>query len=90
MVSDLIESSLVGHKLEGLLFGGAPAPDSLVPRARSAFPGATMYVPPNLSLAVVSQACSGVECVRAMHAPLTQTSLDGGDAHGCTDTICIT
>ncbi|KAH6914008.1 hypothetical protein BKA70DRAFT_1260152 [Coprinopsis sp. MPI-PUGE-AT-0042] len=42
MVSDLIESSLVGHKLEGLLFGGAPAPDSLVPRARSAFPGATM------------------------------------------------
>ena len=46
MVSDLIESSLVGHKLEGLLFGGAPAPDSLVPRARAAFPGATMYVLP--------------------------------------------
>ncbi|KAG2015644.1 long-chain-fatty-acid-CoA ligase [Coprinopsis cinerea AmutBmut pab1-1] len=42
MVSDLIESSLVGHKLEGLLFGGAPAPDSLVPRARKAFPSATM------------------------------------------------
>ncbi|KAJ3517299.1 hypothetical protein NMY22_g13995 [Coprinellus aureogranulatus] len=42
MVSDLIESSLVGHPLEGLLFGGAPAPDSLVPRARKAFPTATM------------------------------------------------
>ncbi|TEB38383.1 acetyl-CoA synthetase-like protein [Coprinellus micaceus] len=42
MVSDLIESSLVGHPLEGLLFGGAPAPDSLVPRAREAFPTATM------------------------------------------------
>jgi acyl-CoA synthetase (AMP-forming)/AMP-acid ligase II len=44
MVSDLIESSLVGHPLEGLLFGGAPAPDSLVPRAREAFPTATMCV----------------------------------------------
>ncbi|KAJ2925118.1 hypothetical protein H1R20_g11976, partial [Candolleomyces eurysporus] len=42
MVSDLIESSLAGHPLEGLLFGGAPAPDSLVPRARKAFPTATM------------------------------------------------
>ncbi|KAJ2913136.1 hypothetical protein MD484_g7268, partial [Candolleomyces efflorescens] len=42
MVSDLIESSLAGHPLEGLLFGGAPAPDSLVPRARKAFPAATM------------------------------------------------
>lgn len=42
MVSDLSDSSLVGHPLEGLLFGGAPAPDSLVPRARKAFPTATM------------------------------------------------
>ncbi|KAF9012333.1 hypothetical protein BDQ17DRAFT_1343710 [Cyathus striatus] len=42
MVADLTESSLVGHPLEGLLFGGAPAPDSLVPRARNAFPMATM------------------------------------------------
>ncbi|KAF8629681.1 hypothetical protein AX17_005617 [Amanita inopinata Kibby_2008] len=42
MVSDIIESSLAGHPLEGLLFGGAPAPDSLVPRAQEAFPTATM------------------------------------------------
>ncbi|KAF8658333.1 hypothetical protein AX16_002100 [Volvariella volvacea WC 439] len=42
MVADLTESSLVGHPLEGLLFGGSPAPDSLVPRARKAFPTATM------------------------------------------------
>ncbi|KJA19908.1 hypothetical protein HYPSUDRAFT_68905 [Hypholoma sublateritium FD-334 SS-4] len=42
MVTDLTLSSLVGHPLEGLLFGGAPAPDSLVPRARKAFPTATM------------------------------------------------
>lgn len=42
MVSDLSDSSLVGHPLEGLLFGGAPAPNSLVPRARKAFPTATM------------------------------------------------
>jgi len=44
MISDLSDSSLVGHPLEGLLFGGAPAPDSLIPRARKAFPTATMYV----------------------------------------------
>ncbi|KAG6849878.1 hypothetical protein H0H93_004096 [Arthromyces matolae] len=42
MVSDLIESSLSGYRLEGLLFGGSPAPDTLVPRAHSAFPAATM------------------------------------------------
>ncbi|TFK75420.1 acetyl-CoA synthetase-like protein [Pluteus cervinus] len=42
MVADLAESSLVGHPLEGLLFGGSSAPDSLVPRARKAFPTATM------------------------------------------------
>jgi len=42
MVTDLTLSSLVGHPLEGLLFGGAPAPDTLVPRAREAFPTAMM------------------------------------------------
>jgi hypothetical protein len=42
MVTDLTLSTLVGHPLEGLLFGGAPAPDSLVARAREAFPNATM------------------------------------------------
>ncbi|KAJ3516840.1 hypothetical protein NLJ89_g878 [Agrocybe chaxingu] len=42
MVTDLTLSSLAGHPLEGLLFGGAPAPDSLVRRARDAFPSATM------------------------------------------------
>ncbi|KAG6917312.1 hypothetical protein DXG01_002970 [Tephrocybe rancida] len=42
MVADLTESSLAGDSLDGLLFGGSPAPDSLVPRARNAFPTATM------------------------------------------------
>ncbi|KAG6837737.1 hypothetical protein H0H93_003539 [Arthromyces matolae] len=42
MVADLTESSLAGHSLDGLLFGGSPAPDSLVPRARQAFPTAVM------------------------------------------------
>lgn len=42
MVADLTESSLAGHPLEGLLFGGSPAPESLVPRARKAFPSAVM------------------------------------------------
>lgn len=42
MVTDLTLSTLVGHPLEGLLFGGSPAPDSLVARARTAFPKATM------------------------------------------------
>jgi acyl-CoA synthetase (AMP-forming)/AMP-acid ligase II len=46
MVADLIDSSLAGHPLEGLLFGGSPTPDSLVGRARKAFPKATMYVVP--------------------------------------------
>ena len=42
MVSDLTLSSLVGYPLQALLFGGAPAPESLVPRASAAFPTATM------------------------------------------------
>ncbi|KAF7782563.1 hypothetical protein Agabi119p4_1939 [Agaricus bisporus var. burnettii] len=42
MVADLIDSSLAGHPLEGLLFGGSPTPDSLVGRARKAFPKAMM------------------------------------------------
>lgn len=42
MVADLANSSLVGHNLEGLLFGGSPAPDTLAARARQAFPSATM------------------------------------------------
>ncbi|KAF5385818.1 hypothetical protein D9615_002571 [Tricholomella constricta] len=42
MVADLTESSLAGHSLDGLLFGGSPAPDTLVPRARKAFPSAVM------------------------------------------------
>lgn len=44
MVSDIVESSLVGYPLEGLLFGGSPAPPSLVPRAQKAFPTAIMQV----------------------------------------------
>ncbi|KAF9441643.1 acetyl-CoA synthetase-like protein [Macrolepiota fuliginosa MF-IS2] len=42
MVADLTESSLAGHPLEGLLFGGSPTPDSLVGRAKKAFPKATL------------------------------------------------
>ncbi|KAF8070124.1 hypothetical protein FPV67DRAFT_1003106 [Lyophyllum atratum] len=42
MVADLTDSSLAGHPLDGLLFGGSPAPDTLVPRAQKAFPTATM------------------------------------------------
>ncbi|KAF8897515.1 hypothetical protein BD779DRAFT_1608102 [Infundibulicybe gibba] len=42
MVSDLTESSTAGYPLDSLLFGGAPAPDSLAERARGAFPHATM------------------------------------------------
>lgn len=44
MVADLIESSLVGYPIDNLLFGGSPAPDALVPRARNAFPTASMLV----------------------------------------------
>ncbi|KAF9566756.1 long-chain-fatty-acid-CoA ligase [Agrocybe pediades] len=42
MVTDLILSPLAKYPLEGLLFGGAPAPDTLVRRAMEAFPTATM------------------------------------------------
>ncbi|KAF8062191.1 hypothetical protein FPV67DRAFT_1563616 [Lyophyllum atratum] len=42
MVSDILDSSLVGYSLDGLLFGGSPAPITLVPRAQEAFPTATM------------------------------------------------
>jgi len=42
MVTDLILSPLANYPLEGLLFGGAPAPDTLVRRGMEAFPTATM------------------------------------------------
>ncbi|CAA7259743.1 unnamed protein product [Cyclocybe aegerita] len=42
MVSDLADSSAAGLPLDALMFGGAPAPDTLTPRARRAFPTATM------------------------------------------------
>ncbi|KAF8165363.1 hypothetical protein B0H34DRAFT_688919 [Crassisporium funariophilum] len=42
MVADLTDSLNHGHLLESLMFGGAPAPDSLAKRARQAFPTATM------------------------------------------------
>lgn len=44
MVSDLIDSSLAGYRLEGLFFGGSPAPEILTERARQVFPGAQLYV----------------------------------------------
>ncbi|KDR83762.1 hypothetical protein GALMADRAFT_236121 [Galerina marginata CBS 339.88] len=42
MVSDLADSSGAGQPLEGLMFGGAPAPDSLTTRAKLAFPTASL------------------------------------------------
>ncbi|KAF8974758.1 hypothetical protein BDZ97DRAFT_1775265 [Flammula alnicola] len=43
MVADLTESSGTGNfSVESLMFGGAPAPDSLAARAHHAFPSASM------------------------------------------------
>ncbi|KAK0243596.1 hypothetical protein EDD85DRAFT_804503 [Armillaria nabsnona] len=42
MVSDLMDSSLVGYPLDGLFFGGSPAPEILSSRAREIFPGAEL------------------------------------------------
>lgn len=42
MVSDLADSSGAGQQLEGLMFGGAPAPISLTTRAKQAFPTASL------------------------------------------------
>lgn len=42
MVSDLVDSSLAGYPLDGLLFGGASASDLLAKRANAAFPTAVM------------------------------------------------
>ena len=46
MVSDLADNPGAGQQLEGLMFGGAPAPISLTTRAKEAFPKASMYVTP--------------------------------------------
>ncbi|KAF8639785.1 hypothetical protein AX17_001045 [Amanita inopinata Kibby_2008] len=42
MVSDLTDVARNGLPLDALMFGGAPAPDSLTSRAKKAFPGAMM------------------------------------------------
>ncbi|KAK0471890.1 hypothetical protein IW261DRAFT_1553475 [Armillaria novae-zelandiae] len=42
MVSDLIDSSIAGYPLEGLFFGGSPAPEILSSRAREIFPTAEL------------------------------------------------
>jgi len=42
MVSDLMHTAHTGHSLEGLMFGGAPAPETLPKRAKEAFPDALM------------------------------------------------
>ncbi|KAF5393503.1 hypothetical protein D9757_000599 [Collybiopsis confluens] len=42
MVYDLLESSLVGHPLEGLFFGGSPASEVLASQAQAAFPTARL------------------------------------------------
>ena len=45
MVSDLTEIAEAGKfLLESLMFGGAPAPNSLAARARKAFPTTSMCV----------------------------------------------
>lgn len=42
MVSDLIESDLVGYGLETLIFGGSPAHDQLPAKGKRVFPSAVM------------------------------------------------
>ncbi|KIK67403.1 hypothetical protein GYMLUDRAFT_217659 [Collybiopsis luxurians FD-317 M1] len=42
MVYDLLNSSLVGHPLEGLFFGGSPASEVLASQAQAAFPTARL------------------------------------------------
>ncbi|KAJ4002058.1 hypothetical protein F5050DRAFT_797677 [Lentinula boryana] len=42
MVSDLLDSSLVGHPLEGLFFGGSPPSEVLASQAQAAFPTARL------------------------------------------------
>ncbi|KAL0955924.1 hypothetical protein HGRIS_002116 [Hohenbuehelia grisea] len=42
MVSDLTESSLAGHHLDALIFGGAAAPSGLPAKARKSFPAAIL------------------------------------------------
>lgn len=42
MVSDLMDSSLAGYPLDGLFFGGSPAPEVLSSRAREVFPTAEL------------------------------------------------
>ncbi|KAE9399485.1 acetyl-CoA synthetase-like protein [Gymnopus androsaceus JB14] len=42
MVSDLLDSPLVGHPLEGLFFGGSPASELLPSQAQAAFPTARL------------------------------------------------
>ncbi|KAF8913879.1 hypothetical protein CPB84DRAFT_1757805 [Gymnopilus junonius] len=42
MVSDLADSTGAGEPLEGLMFGGAPAPTALTTRATEAFPTASL------------------------------------------------
>uniref|UniRef100_A0A8H8CLN0 Uncharacterized protein n=1 Tax=Psilocybe cubensis TaxID=181762 RepID=A0A8H8CLN0_PSICU len=42
MVSDLSDSSCSGHPLESLMFGGAPAHNSLAERAKQSFPTASL------------------------------------------------
>jgi len=42
MVADLTDSTAVGAPLDGVMFGGAPAPDLLAKKARQAFPTASV------------------------------------------------
>ncbi|KAF8625416.1 hypothetical protein AX15_005380 [Amanita polypyramis BW_CC] len=42
MVTDILESSLAGYPLEGILFGGSSSPPSLVSKAQKVFPTAVM------------------------------------------------
>jgi len=42
MVSDLTDGPHTGHSLEGLMFGGAPPPETLPKRAKEAFPDALL------------------------------------------------
>ncbi|KAG6866361.1 hypothetical protein C0991_005282 [Blastosporella zonata] len=74
MVADLTESSLAGHSLDGLLFGGSPAPDSLVPRARDAFPTAVILPGKTIRLGRPARQSTSPFCA---HSELTEFALSG-------------
>ena len=69
MVSDLLHSPLAGHPIECLLFGGAPAPESLVERVQESFPESSMWV-----ITMVEECHKILTCIRSTAYGLTETN----------------